>query len=105
MNDELIQKLAEKMGVTIEHLWGVLITQAGIEAIVGIAIVLFLIVPIVVGFFVTKRQVEIDSDYGVCWVIYGMMVVLLSSVCISEIGNIITYILNPEYWALMQINH
>ena len=105
MNDEFIQKIADKLGVTIEHLWSVLIQQAYIDAMISTMCVIFWVVVITVVFKLLKKHNQ-DGDaewYYEVWGLYGFISLMILGILLNITGNVITCLINPEYWALMQI--
>lgn len=111
MNDnerQLIEQLAAKLGTTADHLWGVLLRQAPIEAVVDLFYVGF----VVVLFFVARsfhRWACADERRYDDWVIgssiaWGAWCIfaLIVMIVISELP---TLFLNPEYWALKEVLH
>jgi len=103
----LLEQLALKLGVTTEYLWTVLIRQAKISGVMNAAGILLIIV---LGFILFKaykyaeKKDLLDSqawDFGllVSYIIWAGMII------ISPIlfYNMITALMNPEYWALSEI--
>ena len=107
-SEQLVSELSEKLGTTAEHLWGVLVAQAPIEASLFAGFALLMIAGLYFSLkYVEKKTVineEWDSDFSfIAWVllsIYGLVTLLFS---IDAISTIITVIFNPEFWALQQI--
>ena len=83
---EVVEKLAEKLGVAAEHLWGVLIRQAPISGITNILVSIAWIVGaiwtfrfvksktkdqdvevMVVGWAICVARREILADFGICY--------------------------------------
>lgn len=113
----LLEKLAAKLGTTVEMLWGVLLKQAAISATMD----LIFCVGIVVGFtwcfrFVQRKTTPIpetdgryaysdwdDAGKGVAWIIIAVMAVIGSILIICGVQNAVTAFLNPQYWALEHI--
>ena len=109
MKGELIEKLAQKLGVTAEYLWSALLRQAVIS---GIFDLVFFGLEIVCIFLLikwwkrTNKKVE-KGDWEetayvplvTATVIVGVMF-LISLACLS-----LTFaaFYNPEYWALHEI--
>lgn len=118
---ELLQQLAQKMGTTVQYLWGILLKQAPIDAtitlfqffIVGILSFLLykahrrLLKPIESD---DKLSYRYDNGYdkynasaGVPMIIGAIILVTLIMVCLFSIGDVINGYFNPEYWALNRI--
>ena len=111
----LSEKLAEKLGTTGEHLWGVLVQQAYISG--GVRLTM-LIVAAMVGislfrFVVAKTtrppkttedrypKAEWDEDKAAIASVAILMYLLFVIVtAIISIPTIATAFINPQYWAL-----
>lgn len=117
---DLLQNLAAELGTTVEYLWGVLIVQAKVSAITNIGFVVFTIIFTLILYRVhlyfskvkvwgddTKYTKSGYSHYeGIILVPMGLMVFLnfvLLITSISLIPDIVTTLVNPEYWALEQV--
>jgi len=115
---EIIQEIAEKLGTTAEHLWGVLIKQAGINAITDVIIATITICVFAFTFkYVMKKThvpekteeeryptAEWDDELGVlAHIILLIFAIIAASITLASIYTVITALLNPEYWALKQI--
>lgn len=111
--NQLIEKLAQKLGTTTEYLWGVLIQQAKIDAITTLfqfgLIALF-------GYILyrlnKKFRVECENGYdtyylsdstgwimGICFGVWC----LLTFIAFFCIPDVINGLINPEYWALDKV--
>jgi uncharacterized membrane protein YcaP (DUF421 family) len=121
--EEKLLELADKMGVTVEHLWGVLVVQAKISAVTDLIGALLWTLITVVGTVVSvkwyrKLRKETEDkltdytdwerhDHFPLWVtfcVFTVVVMLVSVInwcCITS--PVITKLLNPEYWALQQL--
>lgn len=118
MNEQqikLLEKLAEKLGTTVEHLWSVLVKQALIDAITGCASTVFILV---LGFIALNgaRKLKVD-EYGdiqlndkdtsipkVVVIIACFVLIITGLFCATfDVGAITTALLNPEYYAFKQI--
>jgi hypothetical protein len=125
MTDQMFQALmalAQKLGTTAEYLFGVLVKQAVISGITNAAI-------LVVWLFVFRKWFSIvsaktkrppasknddyrgpraewdpeDTRYVFAWVSIAIMSVATFIMCVTIIPDVVTAILNPEYFALKQI--
>lgn len=103
---ELLERLANKLGTTIEHLWDVLIKQAKIE-IIRRVIYLALSILFISGsvkLIIASITNLAESSYWwfgiVCGTIFGIIMIYVS---VDEIMNIKTLRDNPEYWALQEV--
>ena len=107
MNEQQLAILAEKFGVTIEHLWNVLLVQANVEIICNV-FGLMLVIGFLVGFyFVWKRMmksedIDTEAKTGIS-ILVGITEFFFSIIIICVLGDLVTLYFNPEYWALSQI--
>jgi hypothetical protein len=116
--DKLIRDLAEKLGTTADHLWGVLCRQATISGITNLLVIGVWAALIVWGFkFVRSKttappkteedrypRAEWDEEGKViAWLILGAATIITVLVVGSNLEYIVGSLLNPEYWALKQI--
>ncbi|MGG1018587.1 hypothetical protein ABE151_04270 [Bacillus paralicheniformis] len=109
---EYIDKLAEKLGVAAEHVYGVLVKQAfanGVtDAIIG---AVFLMIAVVAGVIITKIAVKAyesdcgawDVEWGLLVIIVGLSVILPGVFGIYVITEGIKALINPEYYAIKEI--
>lgn len=124
MNDKLqnvLSELAIKLGTSVEHLWKVLVYQAKINVVID-SIWYFLIISI--GVILFKLHVRFEKkiehsttryspssyyeDQEASGYIMGILacVWLVSSVmAFFSLGDFISAVFNPEYWALNEILH
>lgn len=111
MNEEVLQRidaLAEKLGVVSEHLWGVLVRQAYVEAVIA-AFILLATAAAWVLVVRTYRSHKAEDQYfdiedhpalTIGSIILAIVSVVVILVC-PEI--ILTALINPEYAALRKI--
>lgn len=115
---QLIEKLASKLGTTTEYLWSVLVKQAYVSSIIDIVVSIVLVV---ISYLVIKgilkaykkEQEEcsrssyyssMDNPLFMLGCIFGGIFILVSGfIILVNIGNIITGLTNPEYWALNKV--
>lgn len=105
----LLEKLADKLGTTVEHLWGVLLQQVNIEIILcnlwiniwmwgGVGVTLILIVIIIM-------MVKSDNSELVPFPI--MAILTFGSIAVlgvyTNYSKLLTLENNPEYWVLEQV--
>ena len=106
--EQLVRELAEKLGTTGEHLWGVLIQQAAINAVTSWLIVIVMGVFLAIAYQVvnkntTKTENWTNEGAFLAWMVfYCYAGICLIPVCCA-IDTTATALLNPEYWALKQI--
>ena len=115
MNEEttkLIQHLAEKLGTSAEHLWAVLCRQAPYSAVTDILTCAALAALTWWSFrFVQRKTTETEDDIAAwceepalfAWLLWIILAVIALIVCICSAQEIVSGLLNPEYWALKQI--
>ena len=112
MNDkalELLNRLAEKFGTTVEHLWGVLIKQAPISAVSEMVMTLiFAIVWMWTIRFVHIKTTASEEPWDemettLAWgmVVSFGLILMINIYC--TVTSSLTAFLNPEYWALKQL--
>lgn len=109
---ELLTALAEKLGTTTEYLWGVLVSQAQVDAYIKLLFVgftvLFIIAYSIFCKYTIKHWDEIYSDdkevvYVSLIILIGIAVLIFLGCAIDFTGKAIVGLLNPEYWALQQV--
>lgn len=121
MNDKtaaLIEKLADKLGTTTEHLWGVLLHQAPISGVVDLATLAVMVVAAVglVRFVKGKTTIPAkteDDRYphaeweeggaGLAWLGTAIYLIITGVVVIGSAQGIVAAFFNPEYWAMSRI--
>lgn len=106
---QLIEKLAEKLGTTAEHLWEVLIRQAPITSAIELAMdAMLLVATYQLWKFLWNHPWKYE-EYGCTKELtLGAAAVFTAILIISialSIPSIFAGFLNPEYWALQQIIH
>ena len=104
---KLLEQLAAKLGTTAEHLWGVLIRQARIEAVTDIMFILFTIFGVYWYYRWVKSFYErnpYDDFPEIVGLIFGGVVSFISTIAsIVCLFSIPAELFNPEYWALEKI--
>ncbi len=111
---DLIDKIAQQLGTTSEYLWKILLTQAPIDAIISLILIIITIGFGCVLFKVDKYlrnkglyKPDDDFDmftiYGVAMIIslVGFLILLIGSIC--SISDIVNGFFHPEYWALKKV--
>ena len=113
----LIRELAEKLGTTGNHLWGVLLQQAVITAVANIlvftgwAALLFFSFRFLLS--KTKTPETEDDEYllaelpeefvFILWVLWCFAFIVGVVLVGLNLSNTAAAIFNPEFWALKQI--
>jgi len=112
---EIIDKLAEKLGVASEAIWSVLVKQAFVEGITSIfwAIIMYLSAFV---FYIFVRNLfkeyseaqknnpnEDYEGYVIAVIISGAMEIICLLVGLIQTVDAIHCLINPEYWALREI--
>lgn len=121
MNEEtvqLLEKLAEKLGTTVEYLWEVLVHQALVNSVL---LILLMVATVIMGIVLyklhirfSKMQPETDKYYAkslydreegyvAMMIIFVFIWTVLLFVSIFSFASMITGFINPEYWALQRI--
>ena len=113
----LLNELAAQLGTTVDFLWGVLLYQAYISAIGHIVLysIYLVLVPVSFRYVIPWLKLGYDREmkkdrYGrsvdLCVAgitTVGVLLFALTATVIGFIPDLITKLMNPEYWALQQI--
>lgn len=104
---QLVEKLAAKLGTTSEYLWGVLLKQAPITAIIN-AIEMVAMAALI--YYLWRKLLRTEfTGYDALTakvILYISMTVFTAAAGIGitcSFETVITAAINPEYWALKQI--
>lgn len=110
---QVLNALAEKMGVAADYLWTALLKQAPVESTSDLIIGLVALpIAITVAYKLLRKGILIASNYetegsGVVLSIASGIALLLSVIgeCffVSDLTNILAGFYNPEYWALHKV--
>lgn len=114
---ELLQKLAEKLGTTVEYLWQVLLKQAQIDAFTTLFQFALIALFGITLYRLHKKFLKPISDdrysdnlYSkydegiICPMFIGAIVFAILAICaFFSITDMVNGFLNPEYWALQRI--
>ena len=105
MTEELLIKLADKLGVTAECLWGVLLRQATIQGVISIVLILVIVAAITGAWlFIRHKAADWNDDTvaiaTVAWAAVSLLAVLFA--CSLAYDSAIA-LASPEYWALSQL--
>lgn len=100
---KMIETLAARLGVTADHLWGVLIKQALITGVTDLIVALALV-------SLTATASGQAHRGGWDWESAPPFVVLLLGFVtlfyiMANAEEIVTAFANPEYWAMYQLIH
>lgn len=112
--EKLLIELAQKLGTTVEHLWGVLVRQAYVEAlgdaIIVIALALFglWLWRWALRFNERSEDDELTEDekenYELATFLSGVVVFATwIFLLFGRLPDLFTKLLNPEFWALQEI--
>ena len=99
----LICELAEKLGTTGEHLWGVLLTQAPIYAVTAIFTIVSLCIVGIFGFKWSVSRIKKNDDYMFPAIVFAVLLIFTMIAASIEIQGVMAALFNPEYWALMKV--
>lgn len=116
MNKELLEALkilSTKLGTTAEHLWAVTIRQAKISALQDIILSISLIVLTIILYYIATKLIKKDRKHG-DFIEYSPITIITIAIAVSvfvvtliacfvSVADILTALLNPEYWALSNI--
>ena len=109
----LLNELAAQLNTTVEFLWQVMVRQAFISAIGQIVLYVLYGISVFVSIKYIlkiwnsyKEQDHMLADdiphlFGLIAIPFFLL--LFTGMAIIEIPNLITKLMNPEYWALQQI--
>ena len=105
----VLEKMAEKLGVTVEYLWSILIKQAPLSGITDI--IQYILLGIVTWVFVkvsfkVHHKIEKEDWDGVAYIplwVIGVGILILWITAFFCFPNTIWAFFNPEYWALKEI--
>ncbi len=114
--EALIRELAEQLGTTGEHLWGVLVRQAPITGVIDLLVLVAWAVFMVWAYRLVVRKTK-DPDPEdrtvkpewreegavVAWALWGFTAAMFVIIAGVELSGIVGAIVNPEYWALKQV--
>jgi transcriptional regulator with XRE-family HTH domain len=111
--ESLLERLAEKLGVTTQYLWDILLKQAPISAATNIFLGLVLGVIMYSWFKATvffHRKIVDDpywDDINYLWIaaVWTVLLAVAGYFLFYIIPDTIYALVHPEYWALKQIFH
>jgi len=111
---DLLETLATKLGTTTEYLWGVLIRQASINAMINLVYFVFVLLAGVGLYMLHKKfskedddgdSIYSDSDEAIptIMVIVTIIWIIMFFVGFFSLGSVFYGFFNPEYWALEKV--
>ena len=118
----LLEKLATRLGVSIELLWGALIKQAYIDGFIKIFTCMFILILSSIGLYFLRVYYRLfvphynvknknghegvtDADF-ICPIIIvvSLSIILFDTIYLcTTFSNVVISFSNPNYWALKQI--
>ena len=109
--EKLIRDIAEKLGTTTDHLWGVLCRQAPITAITDmIELLVLALLCVYVGRRLKRWHKSLEEAYEedhpgliMLYVVFVTLLCITIGCALCCVSGIVTAFTNPEYWALRQI--
>lgn len=121
MNEQtniLFEKLAEKLGTTVEHLWGVLLTQAPISGFIDLVTCIALVFAMVFVYRLVRRKTTVpqkteenkypsaewvDDGRADAWICTTIFILIGTIIVAASLEGILAAFFNPEYWALKRV--
>ena len=105
---EGLQMLAEKLGVTIDYLWSVLLKQAYVSAILDLLFVLLMVImwaALIKSRGAIKKWLKTmdDLEEGFICIFGSGFIIGVTVAAIIFIFTSTSALINPEYWALKEI--
>ncbi len=116
--EKLLTTLAQKLGVTIEHLWGVLCKQALISGTVDLITMTVWLGFMAWSFCLVKRNTTVPAptkgdpyprsvwtdEFGFfAWLLWCVLAIVAMVIITCGLDTTAAAFLNPEYWAFKQI--
>lgn len=123
MNDktlELLTKLSDKFGTTVEHLWEVMVKQAVIVAFNEILLAVGMIAVFICLYRFVRAKTKVpektpedkypnaeweDEGAVLAWIAIGLSLIVVTLQVYTATTTGLTVLFNPEYWALKQFLH
>jgi hypothetical protein len=112
---DAVTVLANKLGTTGDHLWGVLVRQAPISSIISLSFFTIGLLMAIIGWrtlFNLAKMIDkpnIDRELLAAAVaivaIFSFLMSLIILFNIDSVSMWISGLFNPEYWALQQVVH
>lgn len=117
MNNETqkaIELLAQKLGTTSEYLWGILLSQAPIDATMHVVYLFLSILLCFALYRIHKYLMNDDNEISyynyegleIFMIIVAGLVSAIFAALLFTVGNALNGFFNPEFWALNYVmNH
>jgi len=123
MNDSteaLIKGLADKLGTTAEHLFGIMVAHAPISGLMTILVLSAWSAALVVLFKLIQRKTSVppetendphpeaewkDEPSYLAWLLFATVAFIFAGAATCELPRAVTALVSPEYWALTEIMH
>jgi ABC-type proline/glycine betaine transport system permease subunit len=107
----LLEKLANKLGTTADHLWGVMIVQARIDGYVTLAQIAIMVVATFfyvkgLKYFLKNAEEMHEGAFAasvICVVIGAIIGIIVWLTTFFNLNLLIASFFNPEYYALHEI--
>jgi hypothetical protein len=102
----ILSSLADSLGTTLPHLWGVLTRQIVLEAWVGLVAPPFVVFGALLGSVFVKRWVNSPSatdDREFAYIIYVILASVVAAISIEIAISSAVSLFNPEYYALERL--
>jgi hypothetical protein len=100
-----IDSLATKLNVTADKLYDVFMLQANIQLVTDIIQIILSFIIFGLAIVGGRKFVDWDEPSMIGFLVAIVTTFSLVAVCInlSQIGEILTLLFNPEYWAITKI--
>ena len=116
--EQMVREFAEKLGVTTDYVWEILMRQVKVSIIMESTLILWWVVSSAIIFRFVKSRVSRqpksdDNPYGtpkwdheiaILGVAFSAMYLIFAAViCAFSMSQLVVLVFNPEYWALKKI--
>lgn len=110
VSEELLKRidmLAQKMGTTIDHLWQVLVRQAYVEGYFAIFWIILEVFLVTIAVRYIGKSIDLDKkgncsgSRGLASVVLAVLTIIFLLTACYQCSDI-SYLFNPEYYALNQ---
>ena len=101
---EVLKQLAQQLGTTVERLWPVLVEQQRIQGIIGVCMFATALPTLGIVLYCLRRSPWVNEDGLPTLRAVGLISMVVTSLLFASIlSQLITQIVNPEYWALRDL--